>query len=81
VLTLYLIVGVLTGKPIPYKIVPRRPGDIASCYCDPSRARELLGWEAKRGVEAMCADSWNWQSNNRNGYKPTVASGTAATAN
>ena len=62
-----------TGKPIPYKIVPRRPGDIASCYCDPSKARELLGWEAKRGVEAMCADSWHWQSNNRNGYTPPPA--------
>jgi UDP-glucose 4-epimerase len=57
-----------SGKQIPYNIVERRPGDIASCYADPKLARELLGWQAKRGVGAMCDDSWRWQNNNPNGY-------------
>ncbi len=56
------------GHPIPYEIKPRRPGDIATCYCDPSKAKEELGWEAQYGIEEMCADSWRWQSNNPNGY-------------
>lgn len=56
------------GKPIPYEIKPRRAGDIATCYCDPKRAKEELGWEAKRGIEEMCEDSWRWQSQNPNGY-------------
>jgi UDP-glucose 4-epimerase len=50
------------GKPIPYQIVDRRPGDIAKCYADPSRAREELGWTAKRDVAQMCADSWRYQT-------------------
>ncbi|MGZ3180889.1 MAG: UDP-glucose 4-epimerase GalE [Telluria sp.] len=50
------------GKPIPYQIVGRRPGDIAQCYADPALARAELGWEAKRNVEQMCADAWRWQS-------------------
>jgi len=57
------------GRPIPYKIVDRRPGDIAACYADPSFAASELGWTAKRDLADMCRDSWNWQSNNPNGYK------------
>jgi UDP-glucose 4-epimerase len=57
------------GRPIPYKIVARRPGDIASCYADPAQAELLLGWRAKLGIEAMCADGWRWQSENPNGYR------------
>ncbi len=57
------------GKTLPYTVDPRRPGDIAACYADPSKAREELGWEAKYGIEEMCASSWNWQSKNPNGYK------------
>ena len=56
------------GKPIPYEIKPRREGDIATCYCDPSKAKEELGWEAVRGIDEMCEDSWRWQSQNPNGY-------------
>ena len=56
------------GKELPYKIAPRRAGDIAVCYSDPSKAKEELHWEAKRGIEEMCEDSWRWQSNNPNGY-------------
>jgi len=55
-------------KEVPYKIVDRRAGDIASCFADPSFAKEILGWEAKKDIEQMCADSWNWQSQNPNGY-------------
>ena len=58
-----------TGVEIPYSIKPRRPGDIATCYCDPSKAKRELGWEAKYGIKDMCADSWNWQKNNPNGYE------------
>jgi UDP-glucose 4-epimerase len=53
---------------VPFKIVPRRAGDIAKCYANPSFAKEILGWEAKRSLEEMCIDSWRWQSNNPNGY-------------
>jgi UDP-glucose 4-epimerase len=53
---------------IPYKLVPRRAGDIAKCYANPSYAKEVLGWEATRDLEQMCCDSWRWQSNNPNGY-------------
>ncbi|MFI5248105.1 MAG: UDP-glucose 4-epimerase GalE, partial [Nitrospirales bacterium] len=53
---------------VPYKIALRRPGDIASCYADPQRAFDLLGWRAERGLSAMCADVWRWQSGNPNGY-------------
>lgn len=59
----------VTGKPIPYRIVDRRPGDIASCYADPSKANKELGWKATRGLEEMCQDAWRWQSNNPNGYE------------
>ena len=57
------------GKEIPYVIDPRRPGDIAECYADPTKAREELGWQAEYGIEEMCASSWKWQSMNPNGYK------------
>ncbi len=57
-----------SGKPVPYQIRPRRPGDIASCYADPKLALELLGWQAERGLDAMCADAWRWQSRNPDGY-------------
>ncbi|WP_443670068.1 UDP-glucose 4-epimerase GalE [Gemmiger formicilis] len=57
------------GKDIPYVIDPRRPGDIAECWCDPSKAKRELGWEAQYGIEEMCAHSWNWQSHNPDGYK------------
>ena len=56
------------GKEIPYEIKPRRAGDIAMCYADPKKAKEVLGWEAKRGLDEMCADTWRWQSQNPNGY-------------
>jgi len=58
-----------SGKEVAYKIVDRRPGDVAMCYADPSKANEELGWEAKFGVEEMCEDTWRWQCNNPNGYK------------
>jgi len=57
-----------SGKPVPYKIAPRRPGDIAACYADPSLANNELNWKAKRGLEEMMRDSWNWQKNNPEGY-------------
>ena len=57
-----------SGRAVPYEIAPRRPGDVAACYADPSRAQELLGWRAERGLDAMCADAWRWQSANPNGY-------------
>ena len=57
-----------SGKKVPFKIVGRRSGDIASCYADPSKAKEELGWSAKRGIDEMCADAWKWQSSNPNGY-------------
>lgn len=56
------------GKKVPYKIVDRRAGDIATCFADPSFAKEILGWEAKKSIEDMCFDSWTWQKNNPNGY-------------
>ena len=58
-----------SGKEVSYKIVERRPGDIACCYADPSLAKQLLGWEAKYGIQEMCDDTWRWQSNNPMGYK------------
>jgi len=58
-----------SGKKIPYKIVGRRPGDIASCYADPSKAEKDLFWKASRDIKAMCADTWRWQTKNPNGYE------------
>jgi UDP-glucose 4-epimerase len=57
-----------SGRPVPYEIVARRPGDIATCYADPTLAREELGWQAELGIDAMVADTWRWQSQNPNGY-------------
>ena len=57
------------GKEIPYEIKPRRAGDIATCYCDASKAAKELGWTAENGIREMCEDSWRWQSNNPNGYE------------
>ncbi|MFN3885309.1 MAG: UDP-glucose 4-epimerase, partial [Rhodocyclaceae bacterium] len=57
-----------SGRKIPYRIAPRRPGDVASCYADPSLAERLFGWRAERGIEAMCADAWRWQRLNPQGY-------------
>jgi len=59
-----------SGKPVPYQVAPRRVGDVAACYADPALALALLGWRAERGLDAMCADAWRWQSNNPNGYAP-----------
>ena len=56
------------GLKVPYSIKPRRPGDIATCYCNPEKAKKELGWEAQYGIEDMCRDSWNFQKNNPNGY-------------
>ena len=53
---------------LPYAIVDRRPGDVAVCYADPAKSAALLGWKAEKTLEDMCRDSWNWQSNNPNGY-------------
>lgn len=58
-----------SGVTIPYEMKPRRAGDIATCYSDPSKAKLELGWEAKLGIKEMCEDSWRWQSNNPNGYE------------
>lgn len=59
---------VASGKPVPYKVTPRRPGDIACCYADPTFAERELGWSAKKGLDEMMADSWRWQSQNPNGF-------------
>ena len=58
-----------TGVKIPYVIKPRRPGDIATCYSDATKAEKELGWKAENGIREMCADSWKWQSQNPNGYE------------
>jgi len=57
------------GKTLPYKILDRRPGDIAECYADPSKAKKLLGWEAQYGIDDMCRDSWNFTLKNPNGIE------------
>ena len=56
------------GVKVPYTIAPRRPGDIATCYSDPSKAEQVLGWRAQKDIEDMCRDSWRWQSQNPKGY-------------
>ncbi len=58
----------VNGVKVPYQIVPRRPGDIAECWADPKKAKELLGWQAEKNLEDMCRDSWRWQTQNPNGY-------------
>ncbi len=57
-----------SGRLVPYRIVDRRPGDIAACYADPTKAERDLGWNATRGLDEMCADTWRWQSMNPNGF-------------
>ena len=59
----------VSGRPIPYQIAPRRPGDVAQCYADASHAKAVLGWQATRTLEDMVKDSWRWQSSNPNGYR------------
>jgi UDP-glucose 4-epimerase len=58
-----------SGRPVPYHLAPRRPGDVAQAYADPARAEELLGWRAQRTLAQMCTDAWRWQSRNPNGYR------------
>ena len=53
---------------LPYEIQPRRPGDVPTCYADPSKAEQELGWKAERDLDKMCEDSWRWQKNNPEGY-------------
>jgi UDP-glucose 4-epimerase len=57
-----------SGRQVPYQVLPRRPGDVASCYADPALAQLLLGWEARFDMDRMCADSWRWQSQNPEGF-------------
>jgi UDP-glucose 4-epimerase len=57
-----------SGNKVPYRIVDRRPGDVATCYADPSVAKEVLGWSAEMDMAKMCEDSWRWQSNNPAGF-------------
>jgi UDP-glucose 4-epimerase len=57
-----------SGRHVPYDIVGRRPGDIATCYADPSHARAALGWSAELGLDDMVRDAWRWQSANPDGY-------------
>ena len=56
------------GVPVPYVIAPRRPGDLATCYADPAKSAEVLGWKAEKNLQDMCRDSWNWQRTNPLGY-------------
>ena len=58
-----------SGREVPYRIMPRRPGDVAACWADASAAERLLGWRCVHGLERMCADSWRWQSMNPNGFE------------
>lgn len=64
-----------SGRPVPYQVVPRRPGDAAQCYADPSLARQVLGWRAQRGLDEMCADAWRWQRGNPGGYAGVDSAG------
>ena len=58
----------VNGVSVPYEIVARRPGDIATCYADPAKSEKVLGWKAEHTLADMCRDSWNWQSKNPNGF-------------
>lgn len=58
----------VSGREVHYEVVERRPGDVASCYADPSHALQLIGWQARRGIEEMCEDHWRWQEQNPEGY-------------
>ncbi|WP_296494253.1 UDP-glucose 4-epimerase GalE [Rhodoferax sp.] len=57
-----------SGRPVPYRVQPRRAGDVAACYAEPALAQRVLGWQATRGLQDMCADAWRWQSGNPKGY-------------
>lgn len=61
--------GRVAGRELAYEVVPRRPGDIAACFADPGRARRILGWQARHGLQRMCADSWRWQQQNPHGFE------------
>ena len=61
------------GRPVPYRIVARRPGDVAACYANPTLAKTLLGWQAQRNLADMCTDAWRWQSQNPRGYRQSAA--------
>jgi UDP-glucose 4-epimerase len=65
-----------SGRPVPYQIAPRRPGDIDASYADPSLAHERLGWRATRDLDAMCADAWRWQSQNPDGFETSTETST-----
>ena len=69
VLDLVAAYAAASGRAVPYQIVPRRPGDVAACYADPALAQRLLGWQARHGLDRMCADSWRWQTQNPNGFQ------------
>jgi len=58
-----------SGKPVPYRVAPRRAGDVAQCWADPALALRLLGWQALHTLDDMCADAWRWQRANPNGYR------------
>jgi UDP-glucose 4-epimerase len=58
-----------SGKPVPYEIVARRPGDVAQCFANPAKALEVIGWTAQYGIERMCADHWRWQAQNPRGFE------------
>ena len=68
VLDIIKVFSAACGRDLPYVIDPRRPGDVAQCYSDPTKAKEVLGWVAEKNIEDMCRDAWNWQSRNPNGY-------------
>jgi UDP-glucose 4-epimerase len=62
-----------SGRPVPYELAPRRPGDVDAVYADPELAHRLLGWRATRDLDEMCADSWRWQQKNPNGFESSPA--------
>ena len=62
-----------SGKPVPYRVVARRSGDVASCYANPTNALTLLGWQATRDLQTMCSDAWRWQQGNPAGYKSSAS--------
>jgi UDP-glucose 4-epimerase len=59
-----------SGRPVPYQVVARRPGDVAACYADATLAKQLMGWRATLDLDRMCEDSWRWQSMNPRGFEP-----------
>ena len=61
-----------SGIPVAYQVVDRRPGDVAVCYADATKAAKMLGWKAEKSLLEMCTDSWRWQRKNPNGYEQTI---------